>query len=165
MPGAAVDAFCAANGTDANLFFAAAFARTLAVFANEKDVVFWTVNHGRGKDPAQREAGGCFVKSLPVLGELKGAASVAEFVRSFKLHRAGVYPATHFCRDLGMKPGWGYIFQQGTVEYVIPLAGRRWEGVTAMSGGAGEMPGMQVFGGDKGYRLVMVCGPGRGGGG
>jgi len=150
VPGAAVDAFCAANGTDANLFFAAAFARTLSMFANEKDVVFWTVNHGRGKDPVLREASGCFVKSVPVLGELKGAASVADFVRSFKLHRAGVYPFTHFCRDLGMKPGWGYVFQKGTVDISIPLAGRRWEGLMAASGGAGEMPGMQVFGGGQG---------------
>ena len=155
-----VESWCRANGVHPNLFFMGVFARTLALYANEKDVVFYTVNHGR-KDEALRNTQGLLVKTVPVLGELKGELLLADYFKSFKLHAAGVYPFTHFCRDLGMKPGWGFVFQDGTLGNALTLDGTRVEGRLLASGGAGELPTVQVIGGRDEFRLEITAMPGR----
>ena len=155
-----IDAWCRENGVHPNLFFMGVFARVLGLYANEKDVVFWTVNHGR-KDPALRATQGLLVKTVPVLGELKGEEPLADYFKSFKLHQAGVYPFTHFCRDLGIKPGWGFVYQEGTTNYRIELGSAVVEGRLLSSGGAGEMPVLQVFGGREKFLLQMTALPGR----
>ena len=157
---AGIDAWCKANGVHPNLFFMGVFARVLGLYANEKDVVFWTVNHGR-KDPALRATQGLLVKTVPVLGELKGEATLVDYFKSFKLHKAGVYPFTHFCRDLGLKPGWGFVYQEGTTAYRIALGTSVTDGVLLAGGGAGELPVLQVFGGADRFRLQMTALPGR----
>ena len=155
-----IDAWCQANGVHPNLFFMGVFARVLGLYANEKDVVFWTVNHGR-KDPALKTTCGLLVKSVPVLGELKGEVTPVDYFRSFKLHKAGVYPFTHFCRDLGIKPGWGFVYQEGTTTYRMTLGTTAVDGRLLAGGGAGEMPVLQVFGGAKSFQLQMTALPGR----
>ena len=155
-----IDAWCRANGVHPNLFFMGVFARVLGLSANEKDVVFWTVNHGR-KDPALKTTCGLLVKSVPVLGELKGEATLADYFKSFKLHRAGVYPFTHFCRDLGIRPGWGFVYQEGTTAYRMTLGTTTVGGRLLAGGGAGEMPVLQVYGGAESFQLQMTALPGR----
>ena len=155
-----IDAWCKANGVHPNLFFMGVFARVLGLYANEKDVVFWTVNHGR-KDPSLRATRGLMVKTVPVLGELKGEATLVDYFKSFKLHKAGVYPFTHFCRDLGLKPGWGFVYQEGTTAYRIALGATVVNGTLLAGGGAGELPVLQVFGGADRFRLQMTALPGR----
>ena len=155
-----IDAWCRANGVHPNLFFMGVFARVLGLFANEKDVVFWTVNHGR-KDPSLKATRGLMVKTVPVLGELKGEATLPDYFKSFKLHKAGVYPFTHFCRDLGIKPGWGFVYQEGTTAYRIALGTAVTDGVLLAGGGASELPVLQVFGGSDKFRLQMTALPGR----
>ena len=157
---AGIDAWCRANGVHPNLFFMGVFARVLGLYANEKDVVFWTVNHGR-KDPALKATRGLMVKTVPVLGELKGELSLADYFKSFKLHKAGVYPFTHFCRDLGIKPGWGFVFQEGTTNYWMTLGTGGFTGRLLAGGGADEMPVLQVFGGPERFQLQMTALPGR----
>ena len=157
---AGIDAWCRANGVHPNLFFMGVFARVLGLYANEKDVVFWTVNHGR-KDSALRTTQGLLVKTVPVLGELKGEATLVDYLKSFKLHKAGVYPFTHFCRDLGIKPGWGFVYQEGTTAYRIALGTSVTDGVLLAGGGASELPVLQVFGGSDKFRLQMTAMPGR----
>lgn len=145
-----------------NLFWMGVFARTLGLYANEKNTVFWTVNHGRGHLPEFNTAYGCFVKTVPVLGDLTdGSKSIADYFASFKLHLAGVYPFTHFCRDLGIKPGWGFVFQDGTTDYSLDLDGIKSTFTTPMSGGAGEMPAAQIFATRDFYKVVLTCEPGR----
>ena len=155
-----IDAWCKANGVHPNLFFMGVFARVLGLYANEKDVVFWTVNHGR-KDPALKTTCGLLVKTVPVLGELKGNATLVDYFKSFKLHKAGVYPFTHFCRDLGIKPGWGFVYQEGTTSYRIALGAAVADGELLAGGGASELPVLQVFGGPDKFRLQMTALPGR----
>ena len=157
---AGIDAWCRANGVHPNLFFMGVFARVLGLYANEKDVVFWTVNHGR-KDPSLRATRGLLVKTVPVLGELKGDATLVDYFKSFKLHKAGVYPFTHFCRDLGIKPGWGFVFQEGTTNYGMTLGTGEFTGRLLAGGGADEMPVLQVFGGRESFLLQLTALPGR----
>ena len=157
---AGIDAWCRANGVHPNLFFMGVFARVLGLYANEKDVVFWTVNHGR-KDPSLKETCGLLVKTVPVLGELKGEVTLVDYFKSFKLHKAGVYPFTHFCRDLGIKPGWGFVFQEGTTDYLMSLGTEMVGGTLLAGGGAGEMPVLQVLGHPDDYELQMTALPGR----
>ena len=155
-----IDAWCRANGVHPNLFFMGVYARVLGLYANEKDVVFWTVNHGR-KDPALKATQGLLVKSVPVLGELKGESTLVDYLKSFKLHKAGVYPFTHFCRDLGIKPGWGFVYQEGTTTYRMTLGGTVVSGELLSCGGAGEMPALQVIGEADRFRLQLTALPGR----
>ena len=155
-----IDAWCRANGVHPNLFFMGVYARVLGLYANEKDVVFWTVNHGR-KDPALKATQGLLVKSVPVLGELKGESTLVDYLKSFKLHKAGVYPFTHFCRDLGIKPGWGFVYQEGTTAYRMTLGGTIIRGELLSCGGAGEMPALQVIGETDRFRLQLTALPGR----
>ena len=158
---AGIDAWCRANGVHPNLFFMGVFARVLGLYANEKDVVFWTVNHGR-KGPALKATRGLLVKTVPVLGELKGELSLVDYFKGFKLHKAGVYPFTHFCRDLGIKPGWGFVFQEGTTNYWMTLGTGGFTGRLLAGGGADEMPVLQVFGSmEDAYELQLTALPGR----
>ena len=157
---AGIDAWCKANGVHPNLFFMGVFARVLGLYANEKDVVFWTVNHGR-KDPSLKATRGLLVKTVPVLGELKGDLSPVDYFKSFRLHKAGVYPFTHFCRDLGIKPGWGFVYQEGTTTYRMTLGASVVDGELLSGGGAEELPVLQVFGGADRFQLQMTALPGR----
>ena len=125
FPRAEIDGFCRANALHPNLFMLGVFARTLALFANEREVVFTTINHGRRR-PALKSTLGFLVKCVPVLGELKGDLPLVDFCRSFRLHQAGVYPFTHCCRDLGLNSaGWGFVFQDGTIKEDLTLGGER----------------------------------------
>ena len=128
LPRTAIDAFCRARSVRPNLFFMGVFARTLSLYANERDVVFQTVNHGR-KDPRLKSTQGFLVKTLPVLAEMNGGLSLEDYFDSLRIHRAGVYPFTHFCRDLGIKPGWGFVYQEGTTSYRIALGTSVTDGV------------------------------------
>ena len=157
MPRAEIDAYCRKHELHPNLFFLGVFARTLALYTNEKDVVFWTVNHGRGKTEEWKRTYGCFVKSVPVLGEMKGELSCVDYFRAFKLHKAGVYPFTHFCRDLGITPGWGMVYQEGTTAYDLTLDGVKSGYLSPMTGGSGENPVVQVFGEPESIRFEITC--------
>ena len=159
FPRAEIDAYCRKNGLHPNLFFMGVFARTLALYTNEANVVFWTVNHGRGKTPEWKNVHGCFVKTVPVLGEMKGDLDCADYFRSFRLHKAGVYPFTHFCRDLGIAPGWGMVYQEGTTDYDLTLDGVRSRYFTPMSGGSDENAVVQVFGEPDVFRFEVTCLP------
>ena len=157
FPRTEIDAYCRKNAVHPNLFFLGVFARTLALYTNEKDVVFWTVNHGRGKTEKWKRTYGCCVKSVPVLGEMKGELDCADYFRSFKLHKAGVYPFTHFCRDLGITPGWGMVYQEGTTDYDLTLDGVKSRYLSPMSGGSDVNPVVQVFGEPESVRFEITC--------
>ena len=161
MPRWKVDEFCRGIGINVNLFFMGVFARTLGLYANTDKVVFATVNHGRGGEARWKQADGCCAKYVPVLGELKGDISCADYFKSFKLHKAGVYPFTHFCRELGMKGGCTLVYQEGTIDDRITLDGIASEFTTPMSGGATELPAVQVFGSAENFRLEAACAAGR----
>lgn len=160
--GATVDRLLVDNSQyNANLLFMAAFARTLSLYTNEQDVCFWTVNHGRGKDAKLRNVHGAFVKTVPVLIETK--STVKEYIAGAKLHLAGAYPFTHFCNELKITPGWGFVYQAETTNCLLILDKECGVATTPMSRGANEFPVVEIYMDDdfKNYQLDITCAPGR----
>jgi len=159
-----VDDACRALDVTPNLFFMGVFARVLSAFSNERRVTFTTVNHGR-RDAAFRRTFGACVKMVPVLGELKGDQPLADYLRSFKLHRAGVYPFTHAVRDLGLQQGFSFLYQVGTVESALTIGGERYPLTVMTAGGDSEMPALLLTadgeGGAAHYVASLSCVPGR----
>jgi len=104
-----VDDWCREHGTQANLLFQAAFSHVLSVFTRQERVAYAAVNHGR-MDKRLRGSLGMFVKSVPILVDAAPSQRVVDFVKSLRGElmstiRYSIYPFTHFCSDLGMKPG------------------------------------------------------------
>ncbi|MGX8696519.1 MAG: non-ribosomal peptide synthetase, partial [Prevotella sp.] len=104
-----VDDWCREHGTQANLLFQAAFSHVLSVLTRQEQVAYAAVNHGR-MDKRLRSSVGMFVKSVPILVDANPSQTVVSFVKSLRGElmstiRYGIYPFTHFCSDLGMKPG------------------------------------------------------------
>ena len=105
----ACDDWCSEHGVQANLLFQAAFSHVLSVLTRQQQVAYAAVNHGR-MDRRLRSCVGMFVKSVPILVDADPACRVVDFVKSLRGElmstiRHGIYPFTHFCSDLGMKPG------------------------------------------------------------
>lgn len=110
-----VDAWCKEQGIAVNLLFQAAFSYALSMILREDKVAYTTLNHGR-MDKRLREAYGMFVRTVPVMSEIKEGQTVREYIQSFRGElmssiRYGAYPFTHFCRDLGMVPGICFNYQ------------------------------------------------------
>ena len=121
----ACDDWCREYGVQPNLLFQAAFSHVVSVLTRQQRVAYSTVNHGR-MDKRLRGSIGMFVKTVPVLADVSPSQRVVDFVRSLRGElmstiRYGIYPFTHFCSDLGMKPGVMFNFQAvaGMEEHVI----------------------------------------------
>lgn len=153
---AAIDEFCATSKIPQHLFFMGVFARTLALYANEQDVMYYTVNHARHTDE-ERMLQGLMVRTVPVLNHIDGNASLRDFLQSMKLHKAGIYPFTHFCRDLGItENGWGFVYQVGTLQPDLVLNGKKLQGLLLGSGGAGALPTVQLRKNENEYILDLT---------
>ena len=110
----ACDDWCREHGVQANLLFQAAFCHVVSALTRQQQVAYTTVNHGR-MDKRLRGCVGMFVKTVPVLVNANPAQRVVDFVKSLRGElmstiRYGIYPFTHFCSDLGMKPGITFNF-------------------------------------------------------
>ena len=122
MSCSSVDAYCAENDITPNLLFLSAYSLTLSLFSKERKVAFYSVNHGR-VDKRFRKTYGPFIKSTPMLATIDPESTVMDFIRSFKKEvissvRYGVYPFTHFCRDLSVTPETSFAFQRNIEESV-----------------------------------------------
>ena len=105
----ACDDWCREHGVQPNLLFQAAFGHVLSVLTRQQQVAYAAVNHGR-MDKRLRNCVGMFVKTVPILVNADPSQRVVDFVKSQRSElmstiRYGIYPFTHFCSDLGMKPG------------------------------------------------------------
>ena len=125
----ACDDWCREHGVQVNLLFQAAFSHVLSVLTLQQQVVYAAINHGR-MDKRLRNSIGMFVKSVPILVNADPTLRVVDFVKSLRGElmstiRYGIYPFTHFCSDLGMKPGIIFNFMALTdmEEYVMLSAG------------------------------------------
>ncbi len=110
----ACDDWCREHGVQPNLLFQAAFSHVLSVLTRQQQVAYAAVNHGR-MDKRLRGCVGMFVKTVPVLVDADPSQRVVDFVKSLRGElmstiRYGIYPFTHFCSDLGMKPGVTFDF-------------------------------------------------------
>ena len=111
----ACDDWCREHGVQANLLFQAAFSHVLSVLTRQQQVAYAALNHGR-MDKRLRGSVGMFVKTVPLLANAEPSQRVVDFVKSQRGElmssiRYGIYPFTHFCSDLGMKPGVTFNFQ------------------------------------------------------
>ena len=103
------DDWCREHGIQPVLLFQAAFGHVMSVLTHQEKVAFTTTNHGR-MDKRLRGSIGMFVKRVPILVNADSSQRVIDFIRSQRAElmstiRYGIYPFTHFCSDLGVKPG------------------------------------------------------------
>ena len=103
------DDWCREHGVQVNLLFQAAFSHVISVLTRQQQVAYTSVNHGR-MDKRLRNSVGMFVKTVPIMVNADPSQRVVDFVKSLRSElmstiRYGIYPFTHFCSDLGMKPG------------------------------------------------------------
>ena len=129
MPVDEVDKWCAENGTSSNLLYMAAFSLVMSRFSREKQVAYYSVNHGR-MDKRLARAYGMFVKSVPILADVNPEEKVIDYIKGFRRElmstiRYGVYPFNHFCRDLGVKPMVSFGFQGYAMQEYFELEGER----------------------------------------
>ncbi len=114
-------------GTKGNRLIMAAFSYVMSVLSREDKVAYTTVRSGR-TDEDMRQAYGMFVKTMPVLADVDRSRKVGDFIRGFRDELVSAiqndaYPFTHFCQDMGQKPGVMFAFQGGDVEEVLHLDG------------------------------------------
>ncbi|WP_455626453.1 non-ribosomal peptide synthetase, partial [Parabacteroides sp.] len=122
IPSKDIEIYCEKYGVTPNLFFLAAYSLVLSLFSKEKEVAFYTVNHGR-TNKNFRTSYGPFIKSVPILATITPESPIIDFIKSFKKEiissiRYGAYPFTHFCQDLSIKPETSFAFQQNIEEKV-----------------------------------------------
>ena len=126
----ACDDWCREHDVQVNLLFQAAFGHVMSVLTGKEQVAYAAVNHGR-MDKRLRSCVGMFVKTVPMLANADPSMRVVDFVRSQRRElmnacRYGIYPFTHFCSDLGMKPGiiFNFMAVADMEEHVTLKAGK-----------------------------------------
>lgn len=153
---ARMDDFCKSHSIHPNLLLMGAFGRVLGALSGETDVVFTTVNHGR-QNPALHHTFGAMIKVLPILCSLKSDTKLLDYLNSCKVHKAGLYPFTHFCRDTGMKTGFGFVYQDGTIGLEESIAGEKIARHCLSPDGASEYPTLQVYGFQNEMLFIASC--------
>ena len=103
------DDWCREHNIQPILLFQAAFGHVMSVLTRQEKVAYATLNHGR-MDKRLRGSIGMFVKSVPILVDAAPSQRVIDFIKNQRAElmstiRYGIYPFTHFCSDLQMKPG------------------------------------------------------------
>lgn len=111
---AMVDEWCKANGFAPYQLFQAAFSYVLSRLLREEKVAYTTIYHGR-RDARVKQAYGMFVRTIPFMMEIKKEQTVREYIASVHQEMKETlaqlaYPFTHFCKDLGAKPGISFNF-------------------------------------------------------
>ena len=100
-----IDAFCQQQNMSPSMLFMIANAIALSAFCNDSKIVTDALYHGRA-DKDTSKTFGMFVKNLLVLFDFEqyGSATVGELAthiqQQFHIQHRGVYPFTHFARDL-----------------------------------------------------------------
>jgi hypothetical protein len=106
--------WCCEHNVKPSHLFQAAFSYVMSVLTREEQVAFAVENHGRG-DRRLQSSVGMFVKTIPMLIDANPSCRVIDFIRSQREELKEAishidYPFTHFCRDLGLKPGVAFNF-------------------------------------------------------
>lgn len=127
-----IDHWCRRHAVDANHLLMAAFSIALSKLTRQQEVAFFILNHGR-TNRQLRQAFGMFVRSLPVLLAVDGKQTVIDFIKNVRHElrntwRNSIYPSTHLCRDLQIKPTITFGFQSDAIEETFTLDGERYPG-------------------------------------
>lgn len=135
VPQSAVDNWCRAHSLSAAHLFMAAFSLVLARLKSETRVAYFVLNHGRAAVPGLRvdrrllaDAYGMFVKSVPFVAHVDGDVPLSEFLHQHRAQlmsamRHGVYPASHFCRDMQVTPSVTFAFQGTNILEELTIGG------------------------------------------
>lgn len=126
-----IDEKCIEIGVNSNLLFMAAFSLVLSRFSGKDKITYYTINHGR-TDKRLKHAYGMFVKSVPILAELREEQNTIDFIKGFRRElmnsvRYGIYPFTHFCNDLGLYPRISFGFQGESMQEITIIDGREYQ--------------------------------------
>lgn len=125
-----INSRCSELGIASNLLFMASFSLVLSRFSGKDKVTYYTINHGRN-DRRLKHAYGMFVKSVPILADIKEEQRVIDFIKGFRQElnstiRYGIYPFTHFCRDLDLYPKISFGFQGESMQEITIVNGREY---------------------------------------
>ncbi|MEG1725986.1 MAG: condensation domain-containing protein, partial [Anaerovoracaceae bacterium] len=115
-----INDFCVKEGVKPSWLFMAAFSITLSKFTREETIAYTTINHGR-HDKSLLKSFGMFVKTVPILTKIDKRQSVIDFIKSHQEELAstrsyGVYPFSHLCQQIGIKPELTFGFQGSQVK-------------------------------------------------
>ncbi|MEG1643745.1 MAG: amino acid adenylation domain-containing protein, partial [Bacteroidales bacterium] len=121
MPLKCVDDFCATNRVTPNIFFASGLGICLWRFAREEKIGFCTVHNGRLDTRIVRNTG-MFVKTLPVILDVKPEMKIADFMVSVRQYLKVLwtkqnYPFAEIVKNFGANMEIAYTFQNKMAEH------------------------------------------------
>ena len=158
VPKELVDAFCQQQGLTPNILFMTANAMALSAFSGDKKVVFDALYHGRSdKDTASTL--GMFIKNIPVLFDfgLYKESSFPEMASDvsaqFHISHKGIYPYTHFAKDLGISSNNTFTFQNWFTPVTINGVVRQSEHL--QDGGNAEYTSVLVYPYADNYKIIV----------
>ena len=130
MPLKKVDDFCASNRVTPNIFFASGLGICLWRFAREEKIGFCTVHNGRLDSRINRNTG-MFVKTLPVILDVKPETNVIDFMTSVRQYLKVLwtkqdYPFAEIVKNFGANMEIAYTFQSRMAEH-FTIGGERVE--------------------------------------
>ena len=157
MPREIVDTFCKKYHISPNMLFMTANALAVSAFSGEEKVMIDALYHGRSdKDIAKTL--GMFIKNLPVCFDFGKHQSttihelVDDLTEQFHNLRKGIYPYTHFAKDLGIFSNNTFTFQNWFEPITIDGVPRKTEQIH--DGGNAEFrSGTHVHHSSKGIQL------------
>ena len=153
-----VENFCHTNGCTPNILFMAAYSIALSAFSGTSTSVFYSLNHGR-TNHIEKQTFGMFVKTVPFKGDLTNQEMlVHDYLCS--LHRQmmnniryGVYPFTHFCRDLHCLPENSFNFH--IVQRNVTIGGEKAHMQQFFSGNTMDNISAQVWDLGNNYQITI----------
>ncbi len=157
VPKQEVDGWCHAHRVSVAHLFLAAFSLVVARLKRQPRVAFFCLNHGR-TDRKLYGAYGMFVRSVPVLIDVPPDQTLCDYLLSvsrqmFSSLRHGVYPASHFCRDMRVAPAVTFAFQGTQINEELLVEGTRIVGRQLPHGQVRNDLGCLVYGKNDFYEI------------
>lgn len=153
-----VDAFCQQHGLSPNMLFMTANAMALSAFSGDKKIVFDALYHGRSDNDTSSTLG-MFIKNIPVLFDFDryqnySFPEVASDVSTqFHISHKGIYPYTHFAKDLGISSNNTFTFQSWFSPVTINGIVRQSEHL--QDGGNAEFTSVLVYPYADNYKIIV----------
>ena len=164
VPKALVETFSKEHHISPNMLFMTANALALSAFSGEEKVIMDTLYHGRSDQDTSKTLG-MFVKNLPVCFDFKKhqSSTIREVVDDLteQIHnlRKGIYPYTHFAKDLGISSNNSFSFQNWFE--LATINGLVQNKEIIQNGENAEFTSVLIFPYDNDYKVVVEYNDGR----
>jgi len=164
VPKALVETFSKEHHISPNMLFMTANALALSAFSGEEKVIMDTLYHGRSDQDTSKTLG-MFVKNLPVCFDFKKHQSstihelVDDLTEQFHNLRKGIYPYTHFAKDLGISSNNSFSFQNWFE--LATINGLVQNKEIIQNGENAEFTSVLIFPYDNDYKVVVEYNDGR----